>query len=1037
MRRLVGCIPACRLGLLLVMASWGAPSVSAQTSFLDVAMEISQKNLSVSELTTLLFNTTIFNQTMQAAAESDPQYAAFREALIAAFSEQLGSNAVDVQMCRVGFYALDTVCVPCPAGTYSVTEYATNPAVCQLCGKGTFSTTLGASSNATCSPCPSGSYSSVMGGTNSSVCVTCTAGASAAAGSQDASACSCMPGYYLSEGVCTGCLAGYYCDNNEMYECPLHNSQDGAISDSLTMSASVNDCFCKAGYSGTPSAGGEPCQLCTAGSWCPGNTPGYSLRNQCPDKSTSPAGSYQQSDCVCSDTYKKSTVVTAVRNFRVDAKPCNCSRESENFKCASTEAVGCTAGTETGQVNRYTNFTCKSGYFNWAGASYEKSRWVIAPVNATKVTIFFNYFNINPGDSLTFSQCRSLSNCQTLGLINSGTVISGSQNAFSVTTTVVGNGALVIDFAKCGSCSWYSGFGWTARYSSMQPCEMGTIPMTLTSLQYTNDITTITNPQQTDPTWPIVVWLEDRLVFSQIGDGSDTMVTVNIMRNGVSQLGDAGLTQWYPPSTGVYSVVDPAVADGSRSRKLVVMPKSARTLVVYYTVVGNAITLSGDIAEGGSPDIVLVQGDRLELRRMSTAEGVVVVRSTLTMAQVDEVLGQSTASMAMPALTWDTTGNAPGEYYYTSAANFGSVKRGRILVYAKPSGLMCMACEANEYCNNGNPMNCPANSQSPRGSVGISNCTCSRGFAREMSDISLYINSQTVDSGGQHSCVITQDEKLVCWGANGAGQLGRNTKSVWEQPGEVPDFTGVKNVSLGEDFTCAVYGADLKTKCFGSNFYGQLGLDSIAADSVGTAVKDQANARLNAGGDYNTLNLQCGGHSCCAVVYKVAAAQTGITCWGRGGSGQLGDSAQLKNIGTGTDGTFGAGNARHSYALTGDRWVATNGWTPLALTMGGTHACALSTARSVYCWGSNLNGALGRESSIGTAQSVAVVNLGSGVLAKTVNCFGLVCCVVTERTFEVKCWGQGAGGRLGTGVYDVGECFVYILLILFISLFCM
>ena len=81
--------------------------------------------------------------------------------------------------------------------------------------------------------------------------------------------------------------------------------------------------------------------------------------------------------------------------------------------------------------------------------------------------------------------------------------------------------------------------------------------------------------------------------------------------------------------------------------------------------------------------------------------------------------------------------------------------------------------------------------------------------------------AQSIGGGTTHICVVTRDEDLLCWGANGDGQLGDGTTNKWHRPVQVA-ISGVQEVTGGVDFTCARLGAD-QIKCWGNNFRRQLG----------------------------------------------------------------------------------------------------------------------------------------------------------------------------------------------------------------------
>ena len=163
-----------------------------------------------------------------------------------------------------------------------------------------------------------------------------------------------------------------------------------------------------------------------------------------------------------------------------------------------------------------------------------------------------------------------------------------------------------------------------------------------------------------------------------------------------------------------------------------------------------------------------------------------------------------------------------------------------------------------------------------------------------------------------------------------------------------------------------------------SVYEGQLGIYQVEVrDGSGTVV---AEGRFSDGP---------GSFSSCALT-----AAGGVKCWG-----------------SGTYGLLGNGSFEHS-AIPVDVIGLTSGVAQIAV--GYLHACALTTAGGVKCWGANFVGQLGDGTTVypGIATPVDVIGMSSGVAQ--ISAGGAHTCALMTGG-GAKCWGNNSLGQLGNG----------------------
>src|SRR5262249_17333803 len=118
-----------------------------------------------------------------------------------------------------------------------------------------------------------------------------------------------------------------------------------------------------------------------------------------------------------------------------------------------------------------------------------------------------------------------------------------------------------------------------------------------------------------------------------------------------------------------------------------------------------------------------------------------------------------------------------------------------------------------------------------------------------------------------------------------------------------------------------------------------------------------------------------------------------VKCWGQADQGQTGSGTQPAYQSTPAD-------------------VAGLGAGATAIAAGSYHACALTNAGSVMCWGRNDSGQLGNPAPGPIATPVEVQGLASPV--KAIAAGTAHTCAVLE-TGDVMCWGGNDHGELGDG----------------------
>jgi hypothetical protein len=218
---------------------------------------------------------------------------------------------------------------------------------------------------------------------------------------------------------------------------------------------------------------------------------------------------------------------------------------------------------------------------------------------------------------------------------------------------------------------------------------------------------------------------------------------------------------------------------------------------------------------------------------------------------------------------------------------------------------------------------------------------------------------------GRHSCAITSQQKVVCWGLNTVGQLGVPPSDIRYQQMEVEGLSGVTQLEVGLNHTCAVI-SNGTVKCWGSNEVGQLGNGTTSSWSTPVQVS----------GLTGVVQVTSGFKFSCA-----RKADGTVFCWGLNNWNQLGNSGSIANLSSPIQ-VAGITDA-------------------LQVEAGYEFACIRKSNGQVGCWGNSNNTAGG-----GRIWGPGGLAYLGNVTQISANPESRAACAVNGSTL---CWGYGWG----------------------------
>lgn len=246
--------------------------------------------------------------------------------------------------------------------------------------------------------------------------------------------------------------------------------------------------------------------------------------------------------------------------------------------------------------------------------------------------------------------------------------------------------------------------------------------------------------------------------------------------------------------------------------------------------------------------------------------------------------------------------------------------------------------------------------------------------------------------GADGTCAIRADGSLWCWGRSKVTSPGGGFERRY-MPTQIAGFGTVTDVSQGLLHQCAV-ASDGTVDCLGMNSSGQLGAGDtndhlMTVDTMGIT---------------DAIDIEVGMFS-----FSCARTMSGVKCWGSDLAGQLGDGMTHDGM------CFNRTGMLYDCSTTPVDVPALAGITSMSL--GGSHACAITSSGSLVCWGDNTLGQIG----IGSVDPVAGPTEVPGLTGVTQVSVGASHTCALLSTGEIRCWGAGRDGQLGDGMADMHD----------------
>ncbi|WP_413559941.1 Ig-like domain-containing protein [Bdellovibrio sp. HCB209] len=298
-------------------------------------------------------------------------------------------------------------------------------------------------------------------------------------------------------------------------------------------------------------------------------------------------------------------------------------------------------------------------------------------------------------------------------------------------------------------------------------------------------------------------------------------------------------------------------------------------------------------------------------------------------------------------------------------------------------------------------------------------------------------------SGHTHACVLNTSNEIYCWGNNQYGYVGDGTQINKIAPTLISGSDSYTDISVGAQSSCGITSTST-VNCWGANSWIAGGANVTVGWLLG-----MGNANLGAMAltptpisDTSTYSSIAAGETTCGVLTNGR-----VKCWGEYEYLGSGDNTEYTRFAPSdadmgqkykyvSMGGFGCGitiddqlkcwgknvDDSGTYYSIGDDTklfrpspvMLDRGQTYSKVAVGKFHACAITTDRTLKCWGNNANGQLGTGLSGASYDKITPTIIDGSNQYIDVTAGNSHTCAITT-TNDLKCWGASGSGQAGVG----------------------